>query len=243
MNKGAIKLKKTIGILGGISLASTIQYYKKITDLYYERYNDYYYPEIRINSLDFQYFTDLENEHRTEEYINYIVKGIHALEKSGAEFVIMGANSPHSVFNEVLNKINVPMISIVESTAKRATELKLGKVLLTGIKYTMQATFYQEFFKKYNIEVITPNEAHQDEINSIIFDELVINIFADKTRKRMLDIVQSYHVEGVILGCTELPLLITQNICPIPVLDTLSLHAKAALDFSLNEEYKSLSFT
>lgn len=229
-------MKKTIGILGGISLASTIQYYKKITDLYYERYNDYYYPEIRINSLDFQYFTDLENEHRTEEYINYIVKGIHALEKSGAEFVIMGANSPHSVFNEVLNKINVPMISIVESTAKRATELKLGKVLLTGIKYTMQATFYQEVFKKYNIEVITPNEAHQDEINSIIFDELVINIFANKTRKRMLDIIQSYHVEGVILGCTELPLLITQNTCPIPVLDTLSLHAKATLDFSLNEE-------
>ncbi|GED15653.1 aspartate racemase [Aneurinibacillus migulanus] len=229
-------MKKTIGILGGISLASTIQYYKKITDLYYEQYNDYYYPEIRINSLDFQHFTDLENEHRTEEYIDYIAKGIHALEKSGAEFVIMGANSPHSVFNEVVNKINVPMISIVESTAKRATELKLDKVLLTGIKYTMQSNFYQEVFKKYNIDVITPNETHQDEINSIIFDELVINIVSDQTRKRMLDIIQSYDVEGVILGCTELPLLIAQNICPIPVLDTLSLHAKAALDFSLNKE-------
>lgn len=229
-------MKKTIGILGGISLASTIQYYRKITDLYYEQYNDYYYPEIRINSLDFQHFTDLENEHRTEEYINYIAKGIHALEKSGAEFVIMGANSPHSVFNEVVNKINVPMISIVESTAKRATELKLDKVLLTGIKYTMQSTFYQEVFKKYNIEVITPNEAHQTEINSIIFNELVINIISDQTRKRMFDIIQSYDVEGVILGCTELPLLIAQNICPIPVLDTLSLHAKAALDFSLNKE-------
>ncbi|MED4729572.1 amino acid racemase [Aneurinibacillus migulanus] len=229
-------MKKTIGILGGISLASTIQYYKKITDLYYEQYNDYYYPEIRINSLDFQHFTDLENEHRTEEYIDYIAKGIHALEKSGAEFVIMGANSPHSVFNEVVNKINVPMISIVESTAKRTTELKLDKVLLTGIKYTMQSNFYQEVFKKYNIDVITPNETHQDEINSIIFDELVINIASDQTRKRMLDIIQSYDVEGVILGCTELPLLIAQNICPIPVLDTLSLHAKAALDFSLNKE-------
>lgn len=128
------------------------------------------------------------------------------------------------------------MISIVESTAKRATELKLDKVLLTGIKYTMQSTFYQEVFKKYNIEVITPNEAHQTEINSIIFNELVINIISDQTRKRMLDIIQSYNVEGVILGCTELPLLIAQNICPIPVLDTLSLHAKAALDFSLNKE-------
>lgn len=229
-------MKKTIGILGGISLASTIQYYRKITDLYYERKKDYYYPEIIINSLDFQYFTDLENEHRTEEYINYILKGIHSLERAGADFVIMAANSPHSVFEEVSGKANIPMLSIVETTAKEAERRKLKKLLLTGIKYTMQSSFYPEVLKRYGIEVITPEEKHQDEINAMIFEELVINKITDGTRNRMLDIIRSYAVEGVILGCTELPLLINQEVCPIHVLDTLSLHAGAALEYALDNE-------
>ncbi len=229
-------MKKTIGILGGISLASTIQYYRKITDLYYERKKDYYYPEIIINSLDFQYFTDLENEHRTEEYINYILKGIHSLERAGADFVIMAANSPHSVFEEVNGKANIPMLSIVETTAKEAERRKLKKLLLTGIKYTMQSSFYPEVLKRYGIEVITPEEKHQDEINAMIFEELVINKITDGTRNRMLDIIRSYAVEGVILGCTELPLLINQEVCPIHVLDTLSLHAGAALEYALDNE-------
>lgn len=112
-------MKKSIGILGGISLASTIQYYKTITDLYYERNKDYYYPEMVIKSLDFQYFTDLENERRTEEYIDYIVKGIKSLESAGADFAIMAANSPHSVFDKVVEKVELPIISIVETTAKK----------------------------------------------------------------------------------------------------------------------------
>lgn len=226
-------MKKSIGILGGISLASTIQYYKTITDLYYERDKDYYYPEIVIKSLDFQYFTDLENERKTEEYIDYIVKGIKSLESAGADFAIMAANSPHSVFDKVVEKVELPIISIVETTAKKAVELNLKKVLLTGIKYTMQGRFYQDGLEKYDIEVITPTENHQDEINSIIFQELVINRFSEKTRSRMLEIISSYNVEGVILGCTELPLLLNQEHSHLKLLDTLTLHAKAALEFSL----------
>lgn len=226
-------MKKTIGILGGISLASTIQYYKLITDLYYEQCKDYYYPEINIKSLDFQYFTDLEDEKRTDEYIDYIIKGINSLKAAGSDFVIMAANSPHSVYPQVADKIDIPMISIVETTAKKAIELNLKKVLLTGIKYTMQESFYQNGFNKHGIKVITPNEIHQDEINDIIFKELVINKISDKTRLRMLEIINSYDVEGVILGCTELPLLLQQKHSNLKLLDTLSLHAKAALDFSL----------
>lgn len=137
-------MKKKIGIIGGISAASTIHYYKRLTDLYYEKYQDYYYPEILIHSLDFQYFTDLENEHRKEEYIDYIFRKINGLERAGAEVVIMAANSPHSVFKEIEQLVNVPMISIVESTALKAMEKKYAKLLLTGIKYTMQSTFYQD---------------------------------------------------------------------------------------------------
>jgi aspartate racemase len=226
-------MKKTIGILGGISAASTIQYYKGITNLYYERYQDYYYPEIIINSLDFQYFTDLENESRIEEYIDYIIKGIHALEKAGADVVIMAANSPHSVFEEVHQSAQVPMISIVESTAIKASEQQLKKVLLTGIKYTMQSHFYQNVFKKYSIEVITPTEDHQNVINSIIFNELAIHHFSTPSRDKLIHIINSNDVDGVILGCTELPLLISHEHCDIPVLDTLSLHIHATLEHAI----------
>ena len=172
-------MTKTIGIIGGISAASTLQYYKKLTDLYYEKYQDYY-PEIIIHSLDFQYFTDLENEKRTKEYIDYINIKVKGLEQAGAEVIIMAANSPHSVFKEIESSSNVPMISIVDSTALKSKEKHYKKLLLTGIKYTMQSTFYQETFKQYGMEVITPAEDHQDEVNSMIFDELVIQRFCKK---------------------------------------------------------------
>lgn len=226
-------MKKKIGIIGGISAASTIHYYKRLTDLYYEKYQDYYYPEILIHSLDFQYFTDLENEHRKEEYIDYIFRKINGLERAGAEVVIMAANSPHSVFKEIEQLVNVPMISIVESTALKAMEKKYAKLLLTGIKYTMQSTFYQDIFKQYGLEVITPNEQHQNEINSFIFDELVIQHFSNQTKSRFIEIINNYDVDAVILGCTELPLLLSSDDCDIPLLDTVSLHVQKILDYSV----------
>lgn len=227
-------MKKKIGILGGISSASTIQYYKTITDLYFKEFNDYYYPEIIIYSLDFQYFTDLEDEHRTGEYIDYILTGIHALKKAGADFVIMAANSPHSVLNEVKNQSGIEILSIVEAVAQNAKESNLKKTLLTGIKYTMQSDFYQKGFEKFGIEVLVPENDHQDIINDIIFSELVINNFLDTTRNKFIEIVNSYKVDGIILGCTELPLLIKQDDIDIKVLDSLSLHCEAALKYSIN---------
>jgi aspartate racemase len=226
-------MKKKIGIVGGISLASTIQYYKTITDLYFKQFNDYYYPEIIIDSLDFQYFTDLENENKTQEYVNYIVKSTNNLQKAGADFIIMAANSPHSVFEEVKKQTNLPMLSIVDTVAQYALQNKLKRVLLTGIKYTMQSDFYQKGFSKVGIEVIVPSEEHQNDINDIIFNELVINIFTNQTKKHFIDIISSYRTDGVILGCTELPLLVNQNDTNIKLLDTMSLHCEAALRYSI----------
>ena len=229
-------MKKKIGIVGGISLASTIQYYRTITDLYFKQFNDYYYPEIIIDSLDFQFFTDLENENKTQEYIDYIVRSTNNLEKAGADFIIMAANSPHSVFEEVKKQTNLPMISIVDTVAAHALKYNLKKVLLTGIKYTMQSDFYPKGFKKLGMEVIIPSEEHQNKINDIIFKELVINKFLNETKEQFLDIINSYYADGVILGCTELPLLVNQEDTFIKLLDTLSLHCSAALQFSINDE-------
>lgn len=228
-------MKKKIGILGGISLASTIQYYRTITDLYYARACDYFYPEILINSLDFQYFTDLENEHRTDEYIEYISAGLQALQRAGADFAILAANSPHSVFSQVQQRVGLPLISIVQVAAQKAQEMGLKKLLLTGIKYTMQGDFYQQGFQARGMTVLTPTEAHQDEINAMIFEELVLNRITAATRDRFNHIIHQYDVGGVILGCTELPLLLKQSDTDLPLLDTLTLHARAALEYSLDE--------
>ncbi len=233
--KGGIKkiMAKRIGILGGISHESTIKYYELILQKYYQRYNDYYYPEIVIFSLDFQKFTDFENDEDKTNYIDYINQGIQALEKASVEFILMSANSPHAVFNELAKRANVPMLSIVEATAKNAKNKGMKKVLLLGIKFTMQSTFYQDVFNKLGIEVITPTNDQQDEINSIIFDELVIGIFKEESKKRLFDIISNYEIDGVILGCTELPLVLKQSDSAVPLLDTVEIHAEATLNFSL----------
>lgn len=226
---------KRIGILGGISLASTLAYYKTITDLYYDRFHDYYYPEILINSLNFQYFTDLEDQNRMEEYKAYILEGISRLEKAGADFILMAANSPHSVLEEIRPQIALPVVSIVDAVAQKAQEMGLETVLLTGIRYTMQRTFYHEGFHKYGINVLVPNAAEQETINQIIFGELVIHKKTKAAQDTFKGILSRYETDGVILGCTELPLLLEQSDVEIPLLNSMEIHCRAALDFSLQD--------
>lgn len=223
---------KRIGILGGISHESTIRYYELILRTYYERTKNYYYPEIVIFSLNFQKFTDLEIKNR-EEYTNYITEGITALENAGAEFIIMAANSPHAVFSEVEKRSTVPLLSIVAVTAEEAYQHTMNTLLLLGIKFTMQSSFYQDVCKTYGINVIVPTLSEQDEINKIIFDELVIGVIKKESKERLLQIINAHEVDGVILGCTELPLILNQADTEKPLLDTVELHAKAALNCSL----------
>jgi aspartate racemase len=168
-------------------------------------------------------------------YVHYIASGVESLKSAGAEFIVMTANSPHSVFDIVQKKTEIPMISIVDVTAKEAKRLGMRKLLLTGIKYTMQSPFYKDVFTKYGMDVIIPSEEEQEEINRIIFDELVIGVFREETRKSLLAIINSYEEDGVILGCTELPLILNQEDTEVRLLNTLEIHAQAALDFALAE--------
>ncbi len=226
-------MKKRIGILGGISAQSTAKYYDHIIQSYFERKRDYHYPEIVIFSLDFQKFTAFENATDKAGYIKEIMHGIESLQNAGAEFIIIAANSPHAVFEELEKQSRVPLLSIVEVTAKKAGQSGLKKLLLMGIKFTMQSSFYQDACEKLGIHVIVPSDKEQNEINGIVFDELVIGIFNGKSRNRLLEIINRYDVDGVILGCTELPLILQQKDTDIKLLDTLKIHAEAALDYSL----------
>lgn len=225
-------MKKRIGILGGISYESTIMYYESILRKYYEKNRDYYYPEIVIYSLNFQKFTDFENRNK-KEYIKYIMEGIAALENAGADFIVMAANSPHAVFDEVEKRAAVPLLSIVKVTAERAHQQGMKTLLLLGIKATMQSSFYQNVCRKHGITVIVPSPEQQDDIEKIIFEELVVGLIREESRKTICDIIMGYDVDGVILGCTELPLLVRHKDLDKGLLNTAEIHAEAALNYAL----------
>jgi aspartate racemase len=225
---------KKIGILGGMSNESTIKYYDLILQKYYERYQDFHYPEILIYSLNFQKVIDYEMGDDESTYIDYLMIGINSLQNGGVDFIIMAANSPHAVYDKLVQRSQVPILSIVEATAKKAQQEKLRKLLLLGIKFTMQSSFYPEYFAKSGMEVITPSDSEQDVINEIIFDELVIGKLTKQSKNMLLKIVNAYEVDAVILGCTELPLILQQNDTNVILLDTVELHVEAALKYCLN---------
>lgn len=225
---------KKIGMIGGISSASTLHYYQMLHDLFYEQYHHYYYPEMVIESLNFQYFTDLENENKLDEYKQYILKSFHNLERASADFAIMAANSPHSVLEEIRNDIPIPVLSIVDAVGQKARDLGLKKSLLTGIAYTMRSNFYQTGLSKYGIEVITPIVEEQEIINKIIFSELVINLATEASKQTFLKIISSYSVDSVILGCTELPQLLSQNDADHCLLNSLQIHCEETLKYVCN---------
>jgi aspartate racemase len=225
---------KRIGILGGISHESTAVYYQRLHVEYFARRQDYYYPEVIVYSLNFQRFTDYEDRGEMGPYVEYILQGLDALQRAGADFALMAANSPHAVFPQVAAQTTLPLLSIVEVTAKAAQARGLRRLLLLGIRFTMQATFYANVCARYGIDVITPDTDEQNIINRIIFEELVVGNFRAESRQLLLRIIEQYAVDGVILGCTELPLLLRASDTTTPLLDTLTLHVKAAVDYALN---------
>ena len=225
-------MAKRIGILGGISHESTARYYSLIHEKYYAWRRDFHYPEVIVYSLDFQRFTEYENTDM-DAYVGYIMQGVKGLEEAGADFIVMAANSPHAVFEQVSQRSSVPLLSIAEATLRRAHSMGLRRLLLLGIKFTMQGSFYQDAGRRLGIQVVAPKEHDQDEVERIVFEELVVGIRNEGSRRRLLDIIGAYTVDGGILGCTELPLILEQGDSSLPLLDTMDIHVEAALEYSL----------
>ncbi len=225
-------MNKRIGVLGGISYESTKQYYELIHRRYFEVKQDYYFPEVVVFSLNFQQFTDYENND-TKRYIEYIMEGIHGLEAAKVDCIAMAANSPHSVYKSLIKQTKVPLISIADSTLEEAKKRGLKKLLLLGIKHTMDSDFYPEAGEKHNIAVIAPTETEKILIDDIIFSELCIGKVNNESKQKLLDIIHRYDVNGVILGCTELPQIIEQDDLMISVLDTVEIHVDAILQHCL----------
>lgn len=221
---------KKIGIIGGMSPESTLYYYKKFIHVSREKFEPHFYPEFVIYSINFKEFKD--NPEGWEGRKRILINAAKALERAGAEVIGISANTPHIVFPEVQKAINVEMVSIIDAVAEEARRRGLKKLLLLGTKTTMSMPFYKEVLKERGFEVVTPNEAEIEEINRIIFEELMFENF--KGKSYLVELIERYAkemgIEGVILGCTELPLAIKQGDVSVEVLDTAEIHIRALIE-------------
>jgi aspartate racemase len=225
----------TIGILGGIAPESTIQYYRLLVAEYRRRKGDGRYPSIIINSIDMKTMLERIAAPDRTGLIDYLAGETGRLVRAGADFGLMASNTPHIVFDEVQARTPIPLLSIVEAACARARSRGWTRVGLFGTRFTMQGCFYPDVFTREGIAVVTPSPEEQEYIHGKYMEEFVAGVFLPETRNRMRAIAERLrdreHAEGLILGGTELPLLLTEEGLPgLPYLDTTRIHMEAALD-------------
>lgn len=224
---------KTIGIIGGIAPASTIEYYRLIIALYRERKRDGSYPPIIINSIDLKKVLDLIGTQKLAEVTEYLLGEVGKLARAGADLGLLASNTPHIVFEDIRRQSPIPLVSIVEATCEATQALGLKKVGLFGTRFTMQARFYPDVFSRQGITLVVPDLDDQDYIHDKYMSELINGIFRAETWERLLAIVDRLReregIQGVILGGTELPLILPDVADRgIPFLDTTRIHAERA---------------
>ena len=225
----------TIGIVGGIAPASTVEYYQFIVSAYLEQEKSGNYPQIIINSINMKKMLDLIGANKLAEASAYLAAEVNKLAAAGADFALLASNTPHIVFDEIQQASSLPMISIVEATCAKARELGIENIGLFGTRFTMQGGFYDKVFATQGMQVITPNEEEQDYIHGKYMGELVNGIILDETRDNLLNIVkrikQTHGIKGLILGGTELPLILRDSFDPdVPFLDTTKIHVDSVLE-------------
>lgn len=222
-----------IGIVGGIGPESTVDYYKRLITGYQKIKADGSYPKIVIDSIDMKGMLDLVAKREWESLVNLLVGALNNLHAAGASFAVIASNTPHVVFDRVKDLSPIPVISIVEEACKKAGELKLKKVGLLGMIFTMKEPFYKNSFQKNGIEVIVPDVKEQEYIHGRICSELELGIVREDTKKEFLGIINRMIkddlIEGLILGCTELPLILNDGDSSIPFLNTVEIHVESII--------------
>lgn len=222
-----------IGIIGGLGPESTIDYYKNIISIYRKESGDLNYPEIIINSINMTEMLFYIAKKDYSKLIDLLLLSISKLKNSGATFAVIASNTPHIVFDQLKDKTVLPLISIVEETCKKAFSLKIKKILLIGTAFTMKSDFYQKGFSSYNIETIVPDQKEQDIIQNIIFPELEEGIVIPEKKKQLIkicnEIIIKENIDAIVLGCTELPLMLKDDDFNIKILNTAQIHINAVV--------------
>jgi aspartate racemase len=230
---------KRIGIIGGLSPESTIAYYEYITHTYTRRFGDFGYPEIIIFSVSFQSFVDWPAQGRWDLIATALTDCARRLQDAGADFILIAANTMHMVIDQIQQEINIPMLSLLDAVGQTISSQKLSRVGLLGTRFTMNNAFYVNALEKFGIETLVPEPEDAQVIDHIIYSELVKGILLPESKEKYLNIIQNLKArgaQGVILGCTEIPLLIKSEDTDLPLFDTTTIHAEAALNLALNPD-------
>jgi aspartate racemase len=233
---------KTLGLIGGTSWVSTVDYYKLINQGINEQLGGHNYARCMIYSFNFADIKKNNDVHDWEANFTLAAVACDHLKRSGANGIILCSNLMHMFADRLEQRTNLPVIHIATATIGQIKKNRLKKVGLLGTKPTMEFDFFTSKLSKENIIPIIPNEEDRGFIHASIFEELSKGILKPETKTRYITIINtlvSQGAEGIILGCTEIPLLIQQQDCPVPVFDTTVIHARAAVEFALKDERDS----
>ena len=227
---------KRIGLIGGMSWESTIPYYKIINEEINTKLGGLHSADIILYSLNFAELEKYQSKNEWESVFQIILNAAKILENSKCDFIIICSNTIHKMYDKLQNELKIPIIHIAEALSEEILNQKINKVLLLGTKYTMKENFIKNILIKNNINVLIPEENDINTINNIIFNQLCLGNFEEKSKNQIIDIIlkmEKYGCNGVILGCTELGLLVKQEDINIKLFDTTIIHAKKAAQFSL----------
>ena len=245
MNRNEVKRSKkmkTIGLIGGMSWESSLEYYRIINETIKEKLGGFHSAKSIMYSLDFEEVEKLQHQGKWDEATRLMIDAALRIEKAGADFIVICTNTMHKMAEEVQKSINTPLLHIVDATAEKIKARGVRKVGLLGTRFTMEEDFYKgRLLKKHGIEVIIPEEEGRRIIHDILYKELCLGEIKKLSRDKFKEIIESLVIEGakgIILGCTEIPLLIDQENFEIPLFDTTTIHAKKAVEYALGE-YKN----
>jgi aspartate racemase len=228
---------KAIGLLGGITCESSLVYYKRINEMTRERLGGHHSAKSVMVSVDFAEIQPLTERGAWDEVLAILSQAARNIERGGADLLVLCANTAHKLAEEIGREVGIPIVHIVDATAREIRKAGSSKVGLLGTRFTMEEDFFKGRLRdEHGIEALTPAREDRERIHRVIIDELALGIIKPGSReavRRVMDGLVAEGVQAVILGCTELPLLVTQEQVGIPLFDTTTIHARAAVDQAL----------
>ncbi len=228
---------KTIGLIGGMSWESSIEYYRIINETVRDKLGGLHSAKSIMVSVDFAEIEALQHEGRWDETARMLIAAAQNVERGGGDFVVLCTNTMHKVAEEVQEHIHIPLLHIADATAERVKSEGLKKVGLLGTKFTMEEAFYKDrLAEEHGLEVVIPAEPEREVVHRVIYDELCLGEIKAASKAayiRIMDRLIEEGAEGIILGCTEISLLVGQEDSAVPLFDTTEIHAQAAVEYAL----------
>ncbi|MBT3530873.1 MAG: aspartate/glutamate racemase family protein [Gammaproteobacteria bacterium] len=228
---------KTIGLIGGMSWESTSTYYNLINEGIKQNLGGLHSAKIAMYSVDFDEIEKLQRQGGWQETASLLGDAAKSVEAAGADFLLICTNTMHKVADEIGSSVSIPLLHIADATAQQLSKDEMKRVGLLGTRFTMEQDFYKKrLHENHGIEVLTPEEADRQVMHDIIYKELCLGIINDESRELVLKIIDSLRKQGaecIILGCTEIPLLVKQKHTEVPLYDTTAIHAGAAVNYAL----------